>query len=1114
MAVGAKANALSEPQILGVQVTTCLYNTAIPLLIGKRRASGSVIWYGYFENAGASNKKGKSAKKGQPPNYQANLDLLLCFGPVWNIQAAWNNSTPVGYASGLAQFSQAGNQTYTITAASSMSGTVTNFPGGYNLDFISAISFTPSSPLSVTIDDYGDPLGSRTITESESVQWLYNIYDNYSSSGPGAVAWRPGTWEFGQPMCNNASCEFPIGTDHGGANWSVEFPAAVTGTITVYWGATEANHDNPLTYIKYEFESELGSGNEYNGSLSSQQIIYPELSGCGGVQIDLGATGTAPELDVEPQGLYSLTNSGQANPADIILDLILSGNIFFPGAAPQEWVPLCFSHGLNFGGDPTRTLYSPNPGYPGTQTWPPLTSFPWVLPTVTEGSNATTGGLFQILRDPPAFLLGTYNSGTDYQAGSIVEDSSVYYRAITYANGAPTGAQPLWEIFTGNVGAASSPNPAFPFSDGLTDVRNYCAANGIFASLLLKSQRPCSEVLNDVCEVANCVPVWNGQTLDFYPLSEVSCVGGGYQFTPRTAAGPIAAFDKRHFVAGENEPPVTVKQENLQSVVNILDINYADANFDTNGMVQYASYQSNNVRVCDVEHVRLYGPQIGSPRSFDDYICDPTTATNVGWPIIKRQRFADPYTVEFKLPATIASLLDPMDLITVNDPLFGGTLTTGIATTGPTGQDVRIGTLEEDKDGTWTLDCERFMFGMSAPNVPVVTGSIPNPPPSSFAPAGSVNTPYFFEPTVALAQALGMQQSNGLCIAVSGSASNYGGCQVWVSTDGGNSYQQMPGALLGNSNMGVTTANYPNHTNPDTTDTLSVDLTESSGTLQSWTSAQQTQLVPIALLDGGGTSEAGGYTTTVPYEIVAYKAVTLTATYKYNLTPSIFRGQLGSPTAAHSTGTVFVDLSDPNSIFKTQIPSGQILGNTLYFMFPTFNQFGQALQDLSACTAYTFAPTGATNPGGSTGGSAYTISPNPCVYQGRSGGWSGVDSGSTGWTNPDSVYTPPIAVNYGTETVNYSATDSGTAVSQWPTPGGTVYVCIHDPSHAGGTPTIDIQTTNAHATTPGYVYLGPITYNSGTPTQPGGSGGSSGSGGPQDPGGSSYLITVNGSPIA
>ena len=47
---------------------------------------------------------------------------------------------------------------------------------------------------------------------------------------------------------------------------------------------------------------ELGSGNEYNGSLSSQQITYPELSGVAGVQVDLGASGTAPELDVEAQG--------------------------------------------------------------------------------------------------------------------------------------------------------------------------------------------------------------------------------------------------------------------------------------------------------------------------------------------------------------------------------------------------------------------------------------------------------------------------------------------------------------------------------------------------------------------------------------------------------------------------------------------------------------------------------------------------------------------------------------------------------------------------------------------------------------------------------------------
>ncbi|MGA8734885.1 MAG: hypothetical protein WB558_13280 [Terriglobales bacterium] len=542
---------------------------------------------------------------------------------------------------------------------------------------------------------------------------------------------------------------------------------------------------------------------------------------------------------------YSLDKNGQVNPADLILDLILSGNAYHNNLN-GTWTPFCFSHGLNFGGDPSReTFQGFDPGFPGSLTWPPVCSFPWVLPMPASG--AASGSQFQILRDPPTFNQGPFSgSSAPYSTNSIVEGSdSNFYRALTYADADPvSGGSTTWAQFDGD------------FSDGLEDVRNYCAANGIFISTYINSQKACSDILNEVCEIANCVPVWNGQSLDFYPLSEVSQVGGGVVYTPRTASGPIVVLDSNYFEMDKDEAPVTVKQENMQSVCNILDINYSDAAFDSDGMCGYQAYQSTSVRISDAEHCGLYGPMNGSPRGYDDYICDATTATKVGWPIMKRQRFADTYAVDFKLPQTVGSLLDPMDLITVNDPLFGGVLTTGVATTGPVGQNVRIRELSEDKDGVWTLSCERFMYGMSAPQAPSTAGTVSNPPPSVSAPAGNVNTPYFFEPTAALAVALGMTSEGGLAIAVSGSATNYGGCVVNVSTDGGSSYSAI-GRLPGNSTMGYTTADYPLSPNPDASDTLSVDLTESEGELMSYTSGQQAQLIPIALVDNGGTTASG-----------------------------------------------------------------------------------------------------------------------------------------------------------------------------------------------------------------------------------------------------------------
>jgi hypothetical protein len=746
----------------------------------------------------------------------------------------------------------------------------------------------------------------------------------------------------------------------------------------------------------------------------------------------------------------------------------------------------------------------------------------------SQGNNDT---------QPFGSLTITDDKGNSYQiiqsnGTANIDDTSFYSGAwLGVAVNCPAGTTTL-TLTLANWFASEAPNGyvlvatglrqlASPFSDGLIDVRNYCAANSIYASVFLNSQRSCADILGEICEIANCTPVWNGQALDFYPYSEVSCIGGGVVYRPRTANGPLATFDSNYFVMEKDTPPVTVKQDDMQSVYNILDINFTEAGFDIYGACGYQSYQSQSVRVCDAEHCMLYGPMNAAPKGYDDYLTDSVAATAVGWPILKRQRFADPYSVEFELPQTIGSLIDPMDLFTLVDPIFGGTLTTGVQTSGSGQQDVRITELSEDKDGTWTLSAERFMYGMSAPNAPSVTTAIANVPPQLNTLAGSVDAPYFFEPTAALAVALGMSAEGGVCIAVTGSASNYGGCVVNVSTDGGNSYAAI-GRVNGNPNMGVVTADYPLAPSPDNTDNLEVDLTQSEGELQSYTSAQQAQLVPIGLVDNSGapgTGSSAGYTTTVPYEIVAYQDVTLTATYKYTLSPPILRGQLGTVPADHPSAgsppapSVFVDLSTSNSIFKYILPNSQIAGNVLYFKFQTFNQFGTGLQDISDCTAYTYTITGQTNPtspSSPAAGGSYTVSPNPCLYQGRSGGWSGIDSGSSGWTSTDDIYFPPITVNLSSGAIIYNANDTGTAA--FTGPNQTVYVCIYDPTQAGGTPTVDVQSTNEHALSPGYFYLGQIT-SAAAPTAPGSAGGSSAPGGPQDTGTPTYVIEVNGVPV-
>ncbi len=197
---------------------------------------------------------------------------------------------------------------------------------------------------------------------------------------------------------------------------------------------------------------------------------------------------------------------------------------------------------------------------------------------------------------------------------------------------------------------------------------------------------------------------------------------------------------------------------------------------------------------------------------------------------------------------------------------------------------------------------------------------------------GNTNAPIIFEPPAGL--------SGGdleVWLIASGGA-NWGGCQLWVSSDG-NTYA-LAGTIYRGARQGVLTATLPNHADPDTADTLSVDLTESQGQLLSGTMADADNLVTLCYCDG---------------ELLSYQTATLTASYKYDLT-YLRRGIYGTPIGGHSSG------------------ASSFISQTIHVKLPAFNTFGQALQSLAGLTPTSYTLTG----GGAVQGPAYV-----------SGSWAG-----------------------------------------------------------------------------------------------------------------------------
>lgn len=177
---------------------------------------------------------------------------------------------------------------------------------------------------------------------------------------------------------------------------------------------------------------------------------------------------------------------------------------------------------------------------------------------------------------------------------------------------------------------------------------------------------------------------------------------------------------------------------------------------------------------------------------------------------------------------------------------------------------------------------------------------------------------------------------------------NWGGCNVWVSYDGSD-YQQIGSTAQGSARFGQLTASYASGADPDTTDTLSVDMSPSGAVLTSATTA---------------TADAGGTLALIDDELVGYSTATLTSGDAYDLTTYVRRGVLNTTIAAHSIGAEFVRLDD--AIFKFPYLAVQA-GVAVDVKFQSFNLWGEGVQDLTDCIAYTIVPIplGARTPGSS-----------------------------------------------------------------------------------------------------------------------------------------------------
>jgi hypothetical protein len=269
-----------------------------------------------------------------------------------------------------------------------------------------------------------------------------------------------------------------------------------------------------------------------------------------------------------------------------------------------------------------------------------------------------------------------------------------------------------------------------------------------------------------------------------------------------------------------------------------------------------------------------------------------------------------------------------MDIVTLTDSGLGLSKTPA-----------RITEIEEDDQGLLDFTMEEFPIGVATATLYATQRTLNSPINRSYTP-DAVNTPIIFEPpaTYSATSILWIGASGG-----SGGAADplWGGAFVWLSLDDA-TFQQI-GVISAPARQGLLTANLAafGGTNPDTADTLTVNLAESGGVLSNASNVAAQLGQTLCLVDS---------------ELLSYTTATLVSGNTYNLT-GLYRGLYGTTASAHTSGAAFLRVDA--AVFEFDLPV-QFVNHEIYIKLQSFNAFNSGTQELSECTSYSYIPAGLT----------------------------------------------------------------------------------------------------------------------------------------------------------
>lgn len=445
--------------------------------------------------------------------------------------------------------------------------------------------------------------------------------------------------------------------------------------------------------------------------------------------------------------------------------------------------------------------------------------------------------------------------------------------------------------------------------------QTYCRAMGFGMSPMLVSQEDGKEILERWTMLCNTALVWTGYSLKFIPYAGEEVVGNGVIFAPDTVLK--FAFTDDDYRYAEDQDPITFDR---------MDPTEAKNSFKLEIKNRANEYNNLPIEWVDQALIDQFGSKPADTINAED-VCETSIGEVMAALIGQRKAYLrNTYNL------TVGpewSLLEPMDIGTAYDPRWGT-------------MELQIESIDEDDEGNLNLVLKEYIGTLTTPG-PTSNAAISNNPINTGVTASDVNPPIIFQPPPTLTG--GQPQ---VWAAVSGGDGTdddplWGGAEVWISTDGGTSYN-MVGIIDAPARMGVLTAGLPAYggSNPDTVNTLAISSAMSDAEFTTATAADALAGVTLTYIEPDGANDA---------EYLSYQTATLTGADAYDLT-NLYRAFHGTSAGAHGAGAKFARL-DNEAIFKYNFPLS-LIGETVFVKFRSFNIWSNGYQDLADCTAYDF----------------------------------------------------------------------------------------------------------------------------------------------------------------